>query len=328
GGRTVNEVPPREREVALVFKHHALYPHLSVAGNLAFALTARKYPKAEIQKRVGQAATLLGIEKILERKPAELSAAQSVRIALGRAIVRQPKVFLFDDPLAGLDAAARGLMRTEIGRLHQRLQTTWVYVTRDPAEAMTLGQRVGVLDGGTMQQLDAPLKIYHEPANQFVAGFLGSPPMNFVRGKLSAVEGGGLVFKETDGALAGRFPDGEASAAFQKFAGKEVILGVRPEDIAPLPPATTPIAPAKGGKNAASDGSFQAVVEQVETSGAEIIFHLRTGDDDRAPAILCRSPASLLAPDEARAGGGHRRRFQINAARAHLFDPATSQRIA
>src|SRR6185369_5515261 len=196
--RRVNEVPPKDRDIAMVFQNYALYPHMTVYDNLAFGLKLRKHPKAEIKKRVNDAAGILGIEGLLDRKPRALSGGQRQRVAVGRAIVRQPKVFLFDEPLSNLDAKMRVQMRTEITKLHQRLQATMIYVTHDQIEAMTMGDRIVVMKDGFIQQADAPLKLYNGPVNLFVAGFLGSPPMNFVNGSLE-MEGSSLVFSEMKG---------------------------------------------------------------------------------------------------------------------------------
>ena len=196
--RRVNDVAPKDRDIAMVFQNYALYPHMSVYDNLAFGLKLRKYPKAEIKKRVMDAAGILGIEELLERKPRALSGGQRQRVAVGRAIVRQPKVFLFDEPLSNLDAKMRVQMRTEITKLHQRLQATMIYVTHDQIEAMTMGDRIVVMNNGVVQQIDTPLKLYNEPVNLFVAGFLGSPPMNFLNGTLKE-ERDALVFSEMHG---------------------------------------------------------------------------------------------------------------------------------
>src|SRR5437868_8032307 len=198
GDRLVNNVPPKDRDIAMVFQNYALYPHMSVYDNLAFGLKLRKYPKAEIRKRVNDAAGILGIEELLDRKPKALSGGQRQRAAVGRAIVRQPKVFLFDEPLSNLDAKMRVQMRAEITKLHQRLQATMIYVTHDQIEAMTMGDRIVVMNDGVVQQNDAPLVLYSKPVNLFVAGFLGSPPMNFISGTLKQ-NGDKIRFCEIEG---------------------------------------------------------------------------------------------------------------------------------
>jgi multiple sugar transport system ATP-binding protein len=226
----VNDVPPKDRDIAMVFQNYALYPHMSVYDNMAFGLKLRKFPKAEIKKRVQDAAAILGIEELLERKPKALSGGQRQRVAVGRAIVRQPKVFLFDEPLSNLDAKMRVQMRTEITKLHQRLQATMVYVTHDQVEAMTMGDRIVVMNKGVVQQNDTPLTLYNAPVNLFVAGFLGSPPMNIVHGTLKQ-ERDALVFNEMEGGtIQVRLPAAERPAA-REFIGKPMLLGIRPEDI-------------------------------------------------------------------------------------------------
>jgi len=304
GDRRVNDVPPKDRDIAMVFQNYALYPHMTVYDNMAFGLKLRKYPKAEIQKRVKEAAAILGIEEYLERKPKALSGGQRQRVAVGRAIVRQPKVFLFDEPLSNLDAKMRVQMRTEITKLHQRLQATMIYVTHDQVEAMTMGTRIVVMKDGIVQQVDAPLTIYSEPSNLFVAGFLGSPPMNFLKGSLHSKDGS-IFFKEASGGVVelnlGRRPAAEA------YVGKEVILGIRPEDCDRPAPDQVP-----------TQNSFEALVDIVEPMGAETYFYIQTG----AHTMVSRSHASV---DQREAG--HRLRFEINVNKAHLFDLATTLRI-
>jgi len=314
GDKRINDVPPKDRDIAMVFQNYALYPHMSVFENMAFGLKLRKFPKAEIQKRVSEAATILGLEQLLERKPKALSGGQRQRVAVGRAIVRQPKVFLFDEPLSNLDAKMRVQMRTEIIKLHQRLQATMIYVTHDQVEAMTMGTRIVVMDAvlnpetglkeGVVQQIDAPLKLYNEPANIFVAGFLGSPPMNFLKGMLRT-EGDKVIFKETKGGAV-ELNMGVRPAALA-YAGKEVILGIRPENC-DLVPHGKPL----------SENSFQAVVDIVEPMGAETYFYLQTG----AHTVISRSHAAV---DQREAG--HRLLFEMQADLAHLFDPETGLRI-
>lgn len=304
GEHRVNDVPPKDRDIAMVFQNYALYPHMSVYDNMAFGLKLRKYPKAEINKRVSEAAAILGIEQYLDRKPKALSGGQRQRVAVGRAIVRQPKVFLFDEPLSNLDAKMRVQMRTEITKLHQRLQATMIYVTHDQIEAMTMGTRIVVMKDGLIQQVDTPLKIYGEPSNLFVAGFLGSPPMNFVKGSLQG-KGGAIHFKEMQGGAI-ELNLGARKAA-EPYIGKEVILGVRPEDCDMVPPGKAP-----------SENSFQAVVDIVEPMGAETYFYIQSG----AHTLISRSHATV---DQREAG--HRLQFEINAERVHLFDPESTLRI-
>ena len=304
GDKRVNDVPPKDRDIAMVFQNYALYPHMSVAENLAFGLKLRKFSKTEIKKRVQEAAGILGIEECLDRKPKALSGGERQRVAVGRAMVRQPKVFLFDEPLSNLDAKMRAEMRTEITKLHQRLQATMIYVTHDQVEAMTMGDRIVVMRDGIVQQTDTPLKLYREPANLFVAGFLGSPPMNFISGKLKE-SGDALVFKESgDGVIECKLTDRPAAKA---FAGKDVVLGIRPEDIALV----------TGEKRLPTQ--FQALVDIVELMGAETNIHIQTG----AHSLVSRSNVAVDHGEM-----GHRAKFEIAVGKAHLFDPVTTQRIA
>src|SRR6476646_6502298 len=226
GERRVNDTPPKDRDIAMVFQNYALYPHMSVYENMAFALKLRHVKKEEIQQRVRRAAATLGIEEYLQRKPRELSGGQRQRVALGRALVRQPEVFLFDEPLSNLDAKLRVEMRREIARLHRELGTTMVYVTHDQAEAMTLGDRIVVMQGGRVQQIDTPLAVYGTPANTFVAGFIGSPPMNLIEGLVSS--GDAPEFRAAGGAIVLPVPRALRTLLAAR-AGAPVVLGVRPE---------------------------------------------------------------------------------------------------
>ncbi len=228
GGTVVNDIPPRDRDIAMVFQNYALYPHMSVYDNMAFGLTLRKFPKAEIDKRVKEAARILDITLLLDRKPKALSGGQRQRVAMGRAIVRDPKVFLFDEPLSNLDAKLRVQMRTEIKKVHQTVRTTTIYVTHDQVEAMTLADRVVVMNHGVIEQVGPPQELYHHPATKFVAGFIGSPAMNFLPAKLD----------EASGALKVVLPDGTAlaipesrTARYRPHAGKQVLFGIRPEHL-------------------------------------------------------------------------------------------------
>jgi len=300
GGRRVNDVPPKDRDIAMVFQDDALYPHMTVHDNLAFGLKLRKVPKTEIEKRVREAAGMVGIEPYLDRKPKALSDGQRQRVALGRAVVRKPKVFLFDEPLSNLD----GKLRIEIAKLHQRLQVTMIYATHDQLEAMTLGDRIVVMKDGLIQQIDAPLKLYDTPANLFVSGFIGSPPMNFITGKLKDAPDG-VIFKEMEGGIIECRITGRPGA--KAFVGKEVILGVRPEDIELIT-----------GGNKPGPGCFQALADFVEPMGGDTDVHLQTG----AHTILARGHARLDHGD-----AGHRIVFGIATPKAHLFDPLTTKRI-
>jgi multiple sugar transport system ATP-binding protein len=307
GERRVNDVPPKDRDIAMVFQNYALYPHMSVYDNLAFGLKLRKYPKPEIKKRVIDAAAILGIEELLDRRPKALSGGQRQRVAVGRAIVRQPKVFLFDEPLSNLDAKMRVQMRTEITKLHQRLQATMIYVTHDQIEAMTMGDRIVVMNDGVVQQTDTPLALYNQPANLFVAGFLGSPPMNFINGTLKQ-ERESLVFSEIQGGTIQvrlAMPDRPGA---REFLGQPMLLGIRPEDIEL----------AQFASSDGSTGSFPAIVDIVEPMGAETNLYLQTG----AHTVVCRSQRAL---DHREAG--HRLQFELNLKKAHLFDPESGRRV-
>jgi multiple sugar transport system ATP-binding protein len=263
GDRLVNDVHPKDRDIAMVFQNYALYPHMDVYQNMAFSLRQKKIPKNDIDRVVMNSARLLGIEELLDRKPSQLSGGQRQRVAVGRAIVRSPQVFLFDEPPSNLDAKLRIVMRAELLDLHQKLKTTSIYVTHDQVEAMTMGDRLVVMNQGRIGQVDTPQNLYDRPVNRFVAGFIGSPPMNFIECKVN---------KERDGlharteALNFRIPS-QRAAKLNGYIGKEVILGIRPEHI--LDPLSTEAAP---------DGeTFQAMVWVVEPLGSEKFVHLRAG---------------------------------------------------
>src|SRR5512134_991818 len=227
GDRVVNDIAPKDRDIAMVFQSYALYPHLSVYDNMAFGLKLRKVPKEEIKRRVNEAADILGIRDYLDRKPRQLSGGQRQRVAVGRAIVREPKVFLFDEPLSNLDAKLRVAMRAEISKLHQRLKTTFIYVTHDQIEAMTMATRIAVINKGLLQQLDTPHNLYDYPANLFVAGFIGSPAMNFFPAKIVKQDGKLIV----DGSsFQVQIPESRM-AVYQPYEGKDIIFGIRPENI-------------------------------------------------------------------------------------------------
>ncbi len=263
GGKLVNHVPPKDRDIAMVFQNYALYPHMTVFENMSFGLMLRGYTKKEIEQRVRDAAGILGIEHLVGRKPKELSGGERQRVAVGRAIVRKPLVFLFDEPLSNLDAKMRVLMRTEIRKLHLRLQTTMIYVTHDQTEAMTMGDRIVVMNKGVIQQVADPLTIYEHPANRFVASFIGSPPMNFIPGKIVRI-GQGLFF--TEGLLKLRVVD-EMVARLTAYEHKPVLFGLRPEDLYDKLFIT----------DAPQDCIVTSTVELVEPLGAEVYLHLRVG---------------------------------------------------
>ena len=259
-GRLVNDVPAKDRDIAMVFQNYALYPHMTVAENMAFGLKMRRIPKGEIEVRVREAARILDIEGLLERRPRQLSGGQRQRVAVGRAIVRHPKVFLFDEPLSNLDAKLRVQMRAELIELHQRLQATMVYVTHDQVEAMTMGDKIVVMKDGRIQQIGSPLYLYNHPINKFVAGFLGTPPMNFLEVKVVEEAGSILIDEE-----AFRLPvPGGHAPLLRPYAGRTILFGIRPEDL-PCDEAGTPA------------GAIQAKVTLVEPLGADINLYAAAG---------------------------------------------------
>jgi multiple sugar transport system ATP-binding protein len=297
----VNDVPPMDRDIAMVFQNYALYPHMSVAGNMAFGLKMRKFEKSEIEARIKRAADILGIGDLLHRKPRQLSGGQRQRVALGRAIVRDPKVFLFDEPLSNLDAKLRVQMRVELKKLHERLGTTAIYVTHDQVEAMTLGDRVVVMKDGLVQQVGEPLELYNTPANRFVAGFIGSPAMNFADVTLTADNG--KVWAEAPGLRIG-LPDPVAHRLNGRNGGKATV-GIRPEDIHIAGPADP------------AELCFDVEVEVVEQLGSEILLDTRVGDSTFVasvdPTLRTRVHDHL--------------KLAINPARLHLFDAQTEAAI-
>ena len=263
GDRVANNIPSRDRDIAMVFQSYALYPHMTVRQNLAFALKLRKLPEPEIERRVADAAAALGLDRMLDRKPKALSGGERQRVALGRAIVRQPQVFLFDEPLSNLDAKLRVHMRREIGRLHRELGTTMIYVTHDQVEAMTLGDRIAVMSAGELQQVDTPLGLYERPANLFVAGFIGSPPMNLIPGTLTGGEGGqdgqgGRVFRSTSGDVSLMLDDRDE---LKLPEGVPLTLGLRPEAL----------------RVGEGDAPIQGRVDLVEPLGSETLVHSQVG---------------------------------------------------
>ena len=305
GDRIVNDVPPKDRDIAMVFQNYALYPHMSVYKNMAFGLSLRRFPKDEIDRRVREAAKILGIENLLDRKPKALSGGQRQRVAVGRAIVRQPQAFLFDEPLSNLDAKLRVEMRAELKRLHHRLQTTVIYVTHDQAEAMTLGDRVVVMNEGRIQQVAPPLEIYDYPVNRFVAGFLGTPAMNFVPGRL-VQQDGGVYFDVAMTCV--RLPAGMAACA-QEHVGKSATLGVRPEDIGY----------SASGQFAGTENVLPTTVRVVEPLGDEQVIHL--GGPGDVP-MVCKLDAHVkVAVDQ-------RMDAYLDMGRVHLFDDQTGCNIS
>jgi multiple sugar transport system ATP-binding protein len=300
GERLVNDLPPKDRDIAMVFQNYALYPHMTVYDNMAFGLKMRKFPKPEIDKRVREAALMLGIQDLLSRKPRQLSGGQRQRVAVGRAIVRHPQVFLFDEPLSNLDAKLRVQMRVELKRLHERLETTAIYVTHDQVEAMTLGDRVVVMKDGLVQQVGDPLTVYGKPRNRFVAGFIGSPAMNFIE---CTVVGDGDLGVETQGVRVSVPPP--QKAALERYKGTRVILGVRPEDIREATPADP------------KQYRVDAVVEVVEPLGNEILLNVRIAQQ----AVVARVPPT------SRVRLHEQIELSLNPDRLHFFDTQTEQAI-
>ena len=303
GDRVVNEIAPKDRDIAMVFQNYALYPHMSVYDNMAFGLKLRKYPKDEIKRLVMEAAEILGITDYLGRKPKALSGGQRQRVAVGRAIVRKPKAFLFDEPLSNLDAKMRVQMRAEISKLHHRLESTMIYVTHDQVEAMTMGDRICVMKDGLIQQVDEPLTLYDRPNNLFVAGFIGTPPMNFCRGRIVR-EGDNLRFTDDDISLV--LPAAWKNQ-IEPFSDKPVVFGVRPEDIG-----------LRHGHDAKSgDPAIKAEIDIVEPMGSETDVHLRSRN------------ATFIARFEAhhRVTVGTVMDVPVKIEKAHIFDAESTNLI-
>lgn len=305
GDKLVNDIPPKDRDIAMVFQNYALYPHMTVFDNMAFGLKLRKVPKDEIKRKVLEAARILDIEHLLDRKPKQMSGGQRQRVAVGRAIVREPKVFLFDEPLSNLDAKLRVQMRTEIGKLHQRLQTTFIYVTHDQTEAMTMGTRIVVMKDGIVQQVDTPTTLYDKPENMFVAGFIGSPQMNFID---AAVEKRGdeihLVFGKNDIKL----PEGKAKKLESTgYAGKKVVLGIRPENIHDEAVYVESL----------QDSTVEAKIELVEALGSETFLYMVIDSVNFTARVNARTTV--------KAGDVIKVAFDPN--KIHLFDKETEKVI-
>jgi multiple sugar transport system ATP-binding protein len=299
----VNDVPPKDRDIAMVFQSYALYPHMSVYDNMAFGLKLRKTPKDEIDRRVKEAARILRIEELLDRKPKQLSGGQRQRVAVGRAIVREPKVFLMDEPLSNLDAKLRVAARAEISKLHLRLETTFIYVTHDQVEAMTMGTRVVVLRDGLLQQVDTPSNLYLYPANLFVAGFIGSPAMNFFDATLVGENGDLYV---DGGTFRVKVPEGKVQSLLP-HKGKEITFGIRPDDLHDpqfTPPNITP-------------GKIKAKVDVTELMGNEVFVHMLTGEK----SFTCRFDPRT----NARVGDALD--VVLNMDNMHAFDPQTEKAI-
>jgi multiple sugar transport system ATP-binding protein len=310
GERVVNNVAPKDRDIAMVFQNYALYPHMNVFENMAFALKLRRMSKADIQKRVKESADLLQIGHLLERKPRQLSGGQRQRVALGRAIVREPQVFLMDEPLSNLDAKMRVQTRAEISKLHQRLQTTMVYVTHDQVEAMTMGDRITVMKDGLLQQVDTPRNIYNNPANMFVAGFVGSPPMNFITANVEQRDGTLYLTTVDTGSDAGmqlRVPP-RFKSALEPYTGKSLIFGLRPQDIYD---ARFSHGMLDEGDDPEDFVRVKTKVDVVEPMGSEINLYLLTGQTSLVANV---DPRTEVEP-------GHALDIALNMDRMHAFDP-------
>ncbi|WP_338826881.1 ABC transporter ATP-binding protein [Neomoorella thermoacetica] len=299
GGRKVTHLEPKERDVAMVFQNYALYPHMKVFDNMAFGLRLRKLPKKEIEARVKEAAEILGIAHLLDRYPKQLSGGQRQRVALGRAIVRHPQVFLMDEPLSNLDAKLRVQMRAELIKLHQSLATTVIYVTHDQIEAMTMGTRIVVMKDGVIQQVGTPMEIYYHPKNIFVAGFVGSPPMNFLKGKLESVKD--EIYFQTNGQ---RIKLREINRDVLKYKDADLILGIRPEDV-------------KIEADGKSD--LTGIMEIVEHIGAEAILHVRISGGDE---VIIKSATDTFLPRVGQKVG-----IVLTPKRIQLFEVATGSSI-
>ena len=311
GDRLVNDIAPKDRDIAMVFQNYALYPHMTVFDNMAFGLKLRKVPKAEIERKVNEAAKILDLTHLLERKPKAMSGGQRQRVALGRAIVRSPKVFLLDEPLSNLDAKLRAQMRTEIAKIHKKLGTTFIYVTHDQTEAMTMGDRIVCMKDGFVQQIDTPQNLYENPVNKFVAGFLGSPQMNFIDAELKEEYGQFIVeFGATNG-RGNRYqiivPESKVNEDLGNYVGKEIILGVRPESIHDE----------EMYLSNASTGVIDANVEITEMMGAETYLYLLC---EGIPLTARVSPRSTARP-------GDDIKVAIDPNRIHIFDKETEKAI-
>lgn len=302
----VNDLSPKDRDIAMVFQNYALYPHMTVYENMAFGLKLRKYPQSEIDKRVREASEILSLNEYLDRKPKALSGGQRQRVAVGRAIVRQPKVFLFDEPLSNLDAKLRVQMRAELSKLHKRLQSTMVYVTHDQVEAMTMGDRIAVMYGGIIQQCDTPLNLYHNPINKFVAGFIGSPSMNFIETTVVAKDNAVYLDEGTGAGMIKVTDKMKKTLESNNYIGKKVILGIRPEDI-----YDKLFMPA-----ASQDHVLKAVVEVVEPMGCEIYCHLATKKHNLTARFKDEKPEVGVDIN-----------LVLNIDKIHLFDAQTEKVI-
>ncbi|WP_343563861.1 ABC transporter ATP-binding protein [Kiloniella sp. b19] len=310
--RVVNNVHPKDRDIAMVFQSYALYPNMTVGRNIGFGLEMRKMEKEERNRRIDEAAKMLQIDHLMDRKPAQLSGGQRQRVAMGRALVRDPEIFLFDEPLSNLDAKLRVEMRTEIKKLHQRLKTTMVYVTHDQIEAMTLASRIAILRNGEVQQFASPQEVYERPANIYVAGFVGSPAMNFIPATVVNEEGRfGVSFERTAHGNRGSvyLPLPEEHQALDEWVGREVVLGIRPETLTHRSDAEIALNPCLQ--------PFECQVEVLEPTGADTLTYIEMGGEE----VIARvNPYNASSPGETMS-------FMVDMGKASLFDPRTEQRI-
>lgn len=304
GEKRVVNIPAKDRDIAMVFQNYALYPHMNVYNNLAFALKLRRYSRDEIKKRVNEAAQILGIAHLLERKPKEISGGERQRVAVGRAIVRKPQAFLFDEPLSNLDAKLRVQMRTEIKKLHIKIKATMIYVTHDQTEAMTLGDRVAIMKGGELLQVDTPLDVYDKPVNKFVAGFIGSPPMNFVEGFLRERDNS-LYFHEKEGFYL-KIPE-QLREKLQNYLDKEITLGIRPENLYDKLFASY----------ATPENTIAATCDVVETMGSENHIYLATKSHTLVAVVDAANKPTI----------GSRVEIVLDMKKVHFFDPSTQVTI-
>ena len=303
GEQKVNDLTPKDRDIAMVFQNYALYPHMNVYENMAFGLRLRKMSNEKIDQRVNETAQLLGIQNLLKRKPKELSGGQRQRVAMGRALVREPKVFLMDEPLSNLDAKLRVQMRAELQKLHRRLGITTIYVTHDQVEAMTLGHRIALLNKGVIQQLDEPLVLYNKPANKFVAGFIGSPAMNFIDAKVT--EEDGVIYVKTEGFKL-KIP-GKRGEMIRKYKDKEVIMGIRPEDIYDI----------NFAQMTQEWNTFECDVEVSEPLGAEIILYININGDTLIARVNPQTAAKV----------GEKFKVVFDTDKVHVFDKETEKNL-
>lgn len=304
-GKVINHLPPKDRDIAMVFQNYALYPHMTVYENIAFGLRLKKLNKNEIEKRIKEAARVLGLENLLNRKPKALSGGQRQRVAVGRAIVRNPKVFLFDEPLSNLDATLRVQMRSEISRLHKELGTTMIYVTHDQVEAMTMGDKIVVMKDGKVQQIDTPLNLYNNPVNKFVAGFIGSPSMNFIEGKI--IDSGHIVFQSKQNNLRFNIPD-KFIKPLSLYKNKSVWLGIRPENFMLI---------LNESDQSESNNEIEVEINLIEPLGNQTLIYFTFEDNQ-----LIAEHRGFISIDIKT-----RQKFKLNLNKINFFDSTTEERI-